>query len=279
MRGMRVGIVVVVAGAVLGAAAYEAPGALAGSARGPAPAHSAAPGTPPAQEVPAAVLIKPPHPSSKAPAAPLRTVSYGRGPVGSKMTTGGRSVALTFDDGPDPVQTPRILDLLAKYHVHATFCLVGRNVQAHPELVRRIVAEGHTVCNHSWKHDEQLGKKSTATIEADLRRTDDAIHAAAPDADILYMRAPGGNFTKPFVAVATKLGMKSLYWSVDPRDWDHSGGESDTAHKARVIAAIHRQTRPGAIILSHDFGQPDTIAAYTQLLPWLTANYSLVRLT
>jgi broad specificity phosphatase PhoE len=73
--------------------------------------------------------------------------------------------------------------------------------------------------------------------------------------------------------------MKSLYWSVDPRDWDHSGGESDPAHEARVIAAIRRQARPGAIILSHDFGQPDTIAAYTQLLPWLTAHYTLIRLT
>jgi peptidoglycan/xylan/chitin deacetylase (PgdA/CDA1 family) len=284
MRGMRVGVVVVVAGAVLGAAAYAAPGALAGAAvaRKPAPAHSAAIGVAPVREAPAAIATKPaPRVTSEAPpsTAPVQTVSYGRGPAGSKMVTGGRGVALTFDDGPDPVQTPRILDLLAKYHVHATFCLVGRNVQAHPELVRRIVAEGHTVCNHSWKHDEQLGKKSPAAIEADLRRTDEAIHAAAPDAKIRYMRAPGGNFTKPFVAVATRLGMKSLYWSVDPRDWDHSGNESDPAHKARVIAAIRKQTRPGAIILSHDFGQPDTIAAYTQLLPWLTANYTLIKLT
>jgi peptidoglycan/xylan/chitin deacetylase (PgdA/CDA1 family) len=283
---MRVGIVVVVAGAVLGAAAYEAPGALAHSAASgaPAPTRSAL------AEVPAAVPVagpakpaattasrsRPPRATSK---PPVTTVSYGRGPAGSKMTTGGHGVALTFDDGPDPVQTPRILDLLAKYHVHATFCLVGRNVQANPDLVRRIVAEGHTVCNHSWKHDEQLGKKSPAAIEADLRATNDAIHAAAPDAKIVFMRAPGGNFTKPFVTVATRLGMKSLYWSVDPRDWDHSGGESDPAHEARVIAAIRRQARPGAIILSHDFGQPDTIAAYTQLLPWLTAHYTLIRLT
>jgi peptidoglycan/xylan/chitin deacetylase (PgdA/CDA1 family) len=159
--------------------------------------------------------------------------------------------------------------------VHATFCLVGRNVQAHPELVRRIVAEGHSVCNHSWTHDEQLGRKSPAVIEEDLERTNAAIHAAAPNARIRYMRAPGGNFTPAFVAVITKLGMKSLYWSVDPRDWDHSGAESDSAHKARVIGAIRGHARPGAIILSHDFGQPDTIAAYTQLLPWLTRNYQL----
>jgi peptidoglycan-N-acetylglucosamine deacetylase len=291
VRGMRVGAVMVIAGAVLGVAAYEAPGALAG----PAPSRSAAPAV---HEVPAAV--PPPRPSSPSPppsspssasprsSPPRRTTKaaahgrgpavHGRGPDGSIMTTGGRTVALTFDDGPDPVQTPRILDLLAKYHVHATFCLVGRNVQAHPELVRRIVAEGHSVCNHSWSHDEQLGRKSPAAIEADLRRTNDAIRAAAAGATIAYMRAPGGNFTPAFVTVIGELGMKSLYWSVDPRDWDHSGGESDTAHKARVSAAIRSHVRPGAIVLSHDFGQPDTIAVYTALMPWLTANYKLVPL-
>jgi peptidoglycan-N-acetylglucosamine deacetylase len=305
VRGMRLGIVAVAAGAVLGVAAYEAPGALAGPAGQPTPAHSAAVGVAPAHhataapggtsahggpavhggtaagDVPATVHSGPATTPPTRPvttATPSRTIPHGQGPAGSLMRTGGRGVALTFDDGPDPVQTPKILDLLAQYHVHATFCLVGTNVRAHPELVRRIVAEGHTVCNHSWNHDEQLGRKSPAAIEADLRRTNEAIHAAAPDARIEYMRAPGGNFTKPFVAVVTKLGMTSLYWSVDPRDWDHSGGESDSAHRARVIAAVTQQCRPGAIILSHDFGQPDTIAAYRQLLPWLTARYQLVPL-
>ena len=200
------------------------------------------------------------------------------GPANSATKTGTAAVALTFDDGPDPVETPKILDLLAQYHIKATFCLVGQNVAAHPDLVRRIVAEGHTLCNHTWKHSLTLGKQKPAAIRADLQRTNDAIRAAAPGAQIKYMRAPGGNFTPNFVRAAADLGMASIYWQVDPRDWDHPAGESDSAHKAKVIAAVKKHVRKGSIVLSHDFGQPDTIAAYRSLIPWLQQRYKLVAL-
>jgi len=194
------------------------------------------------------------------------------------MKTGTSAVALTFDDGPDPVQTPRLLDLLATNHVKATFCLVGQNVAAHPDLVRRIVAEGHTLCNHTWRHSLTLGKQKPAEIRADLQRTNDAIHAAVPGAEIKYMRAPGGNFTPNFVKVAADLGMSSIYWQVDPRDWDHPAGESDAAHRAKVISAVKTQAHPGSIVLSHDYAQPDTIAAYRTLIPWLQHRYQLIPL-
>jgi peptidoglycan/xylan/chitin deacetylase (PgdA/CDA1 family) len=200
------------------------------------------------------------------------------GPADSQMRTRGNAVALTFDDGPDPVQTPKILDLLARYHVTATFCLVGVHVQAHPDLVRRIVAEGHTVCNHTWRHSMTLGRQPASAIRADLRRTNDAIRRAAPGATIKYTRAPGGNFTRAYVTIAAGLGMTSLYWQVDPRDWDHPAGESPAAHRGRVIAAVQRQVRKGSIVLSHDAGQPDTIAAYRTLLPWLKHRYQLTPL-
>jgi peptidoglycan/xylan/chitin deacetylase (PgdA/CDA1 family) len=187
-------------------------------------------------------------------------------------------VALTFDDGPDPAQTPKILDLLARYHVHATFCLVGENAAAFPDLVRRMVAEGHTLCNHTWNHSLTLGKQTPAKIRADLQRTNDAIHQAAPGAPIRYLRAPGGNFTPAFVAAATDLGMTSIYWQVDPRDWDHPTGESPATHRSRVIAAVKHRVHKGSIVLSHDYAQPDTIAAYRTLLPWLKHHYKLIAL-
>jgi peptidoglycan/xylan/chitin deacetylase (PgdA/CDA1 family) len=202
----------------------------------------------------------------------------GSGPAGSVMTTGTSAVALTFDDGPDPVQTPKILDLLAAEHVKATFCLVGQNVAAHPELVARIVAEGHTVCDHSWNHSLTLGKEKPAEIRADLTRTNAAILKAAPDAQIKYMRAPGGNFTPALIKVIAELGMKPIYWQVDPRDWDHPAGESDAAHRTKVITTIKKTVRPGSIILSHDYGQPDTIVAYKSLLPWLEQHFKLIPL-
>ena len=200
------------------------------------------------------------------------------GPANSLMKTGKAGVALTFDDGPDPVQTPKLLDLLAEHGVKATFCLVGRNVAAHPDLVRRIAAEGHTLCNHTWQHSLTLGKKKPAVILADLQRTNNAIRQAVPGAEIKYMRAPGGNFTKRFVAVAADLGMTSIYWQVDPRDWDHPKGETDAAHVTKVVEAVQKRVRKGSIVLSHDYQQPDTITAYEQLIPWLQDRYKLIAL-
>jgi peptidoglycan-N-acetylglucosamine deacetylase len=200
------------------------------------------------------------------------------GPAGSRLTTGTAAVALTFDDGPDPAQTPRMLKLLAQQHVHATFCLVGQNVRRHPELVRQIVAGGHTLCNHTWKHSLTIGKQTPAAIHADLQRTNDAIHRAAPGAAIRYFRAPGGNFTPRLVAAAHRMGMTSIYWKVDPRDWDHPRGESHAAHRARVVRSVERHVGKGAIVLSHDYAQPDTIAAYRTLIPWLRHRYRLIAL-
>ena len=219
--------------------------------------------------------------ASHKPAGPPRENHLGKrtgGPAGSRLSTGTSSVALTFDDGPDPVQTPRMLKLLAQQHVHATFCLVGENVRRHPELVRRIVAGGNTLCNHTWSHSLTIGKKPAADIEADLRRTNDAIHRADPDAKIAYFRAPGGNFTPRLVDTAAALGMTSLYWKVDPRDWDHPEGESDATHQTRVITMVEKHVGRGAIILSHDYNQPDTISAYRTLIPWLRPRYKLIAL-
>ncbi|WP_250001983.1 polysaccharide deacetylase family protein [Actinoplanes sp. M2I2] len=197
------------------------------------------------------------------------------GPGQSLRTTGNETVALTFDDGPDPVQTPRILRLLDRYQVKAVFCVVGAQVERHPEIVRQIVADGHTLCNHTWDHSLTIGKDKPAEIKADLDRTNAAILAADPAAKIPFFRAPGGNFTDRLVGVAGDSGMTSLYWQVDPRDWDHPDKETEPQHIKRVIDDIREQVRPGSIVLSHDFNQPATITAYEQLLPWLTENFAI----
>jgi peptidoglycan/xylan/chitin deacetylase (PgdA/CDA1 family) len=252
----------------------------------PSPSHAASAGKPPkktpvhtvASHGPAGSASGSPSGSSSGPPAALKLGKKTGGPAGSHLSTGTSAVALTFDDGPDPVQTPRMLKLLAQQHVHATFCLIGQNVRRHPELVRRIVAGGNTLCNHTWNHSLTIGKKTAAQIRADLQRTNDAIHQADPKAKIEYFRAPGGNFTPGLVTTARSLGMTSLYWKVDPRDWDHPKGESDAAHKTRVIRTVEKHVGKGAIILSHDYNQPDTIAAYRTLIPWLRHHYRLVAL-
>jgi peptidoglycan/xylan/chitin deacetylase (PgdA/CDA1 family) len=273
-RVVLLGTALLTLGAAGRAAAQEAPrhhphAAPAQSA--PAPAHSPA--------APKHRTASPTAPSH-APATPAGTPLGKKtgGPAGSHLSTGTGAVALTFDDGPDPAQTPKMLKLLAQQHIHATFCLVGKNVQRHPELVRQIVAGGNTLCDHTWSHSLTLGKQSPAKIQADLRRTNDAIRKAAPGAKIKYFRAPGGNFTPRLVAAARQMGMTSLYWKVDPRDWDHPKGESHAAHRAKVINAVEKHVRKGAVILSHDYAQPDTIAAYRVLIPWLRHRYQLIAL-
>nr|BFE68144.1 chitooligosaccharide deacetylase NodB [Actinoplanes digitatis] len=199
----------------------------------------------------------------------------GTGPAKSLRTTGTATVALTFDDGPDPVQTPKILELLAKYQVKATFCLVGEQARKYPDLVRQIAAAGHTLCNHTWNHSLKIGKDKRGKIRADLRRTNDAIRAAVPSAAIPFFRAPGGNFTDALVETAYEDGMTSLYWEVDPRDWEHLEKDDDAAHIDKIVKSVQNEVRPGSIVLSHDFNQPDTIRAYDELLPWLNERFEL----
>jgi peptidoglycan/xylan/chitin deacetylase (PgdA/CDA1 family) len=200
------------------------------------------------------------------------------GPGGTVTRLDGMQVALTFDDGPDPARTPRLLDLLAAVGAKATFCVVGKSVAAHPWVVARIVAEGHTLCNHSWSHRHDLGRQSEADIARELRDTTAAIQAAAPGAPVPYFRAPGGNFTDRLVAVAAAQGMTSLQWTMDTEDWNNAAYPRGSTMINHVIGVVQQYTAPGMIILSHDGGRSDTITAYDTLLPWLSDRFTLVAL-
>lgn len=203
----------------------------------------------------------------------------GHGPGGSFTTTGSNAVALTFDDGPDPKYTMALLDLLKEQGVKATFCVIGTRVKAHPEVVKRIVAEGHTLCNHSWQHLYNLSERDDKYLMWDLQSTNDAIHAAAPDAKVEYFRAPGGFFTPRLVDFATRLGMKPIYWSVDDQCWQTDKYGIGPAMINHITTMVQRDTRPGGIILSHDGGgKPQTIATYRTLLPWLKSKFELIAL-
>lgn len=195
------------------------------------------------------------------------------GPFGSRRFTGTNEVALTFDDGPDPQWTPLVLALLRQYRIKATFCLIGMNVVEFPQLVRTIVAEGHTLCNHSWAHDVALGSKGYDAILADMQRTSDAIHSAAPHAKISYYRQPGGIWTPAIVSAAKSLGMTSLHWDVDPKDWLKPGARA-------ISTVVNSSAIPGAIVLMHDGGgdRRGTVEALRSILPSLTARFPLVAL-
>jgi len=200
------------------------------------------------------------------------------GIAGVMANTESTGVALTFDDGPDPNYTPKILELLRKNNVKATFCLVGVQVKEFPQLVRDIVADGHTLCNHTWKHDTGLGKKSEDAIRADMQKTQDAIQAAAPGATVTYFRHPGGMWTPRAVKVAKELGMASLGWDVDPMGWLSATNGTGPKMCDHILQVVRGGVKPGSIILSHDAGgdRSGTMAAYEILIPELAAKYQLV---
>ncbi|SCL23744.1 Polysaccharide deacetylase [Micromonospora nigra] len=229
----------------------------------PAPSATLSPAPPPPAPKPTRVVR---------PKPPLRALPA-KLPAGLKRTTGVRAVALTFDDGPDPAWTPKVLDRLRAAKVSATFCVVGTQVRRHPELVRRIVREGHQLCNHSWNHDLDLARRPAAQIRADLVRTDRAIRAAVPDAKVPFYRQPGGRWTPEVVAVAKQLGMRSLHWTVDPRDWARPTAPA-------IEKRVHRAARPGAIVLLHDGGgnRAATLAACRRLIADLSGRYGVAQL-
>ncbi|WP_433389141.1 polysaccharide deacetylase family protein [Micromonospora sp. KLBMP9576] len=225
-----------------------------------------------------------PSPVASAPLPPEPTPSVGprptppalvrplpaRLPAGLRRKTGVRTVALTFDDGPHPTWTPQILDRLRAAKVTATFCVLGTKARRHPDLIRRIVREGHQLCNHSWRHDLDLARRPVAEIRRDLDRTNEAIREAVPGAKVPFYRQPGGRWTREVVTVARQLGMRSLHWEVDPRDWS-----KPTA--ATITKRVRAAARPGSVVLLHDGGgdRAATLAASPHLIADLKRRYGV----
>lgn len=164
-----------------------------------------------------------------------------------------RVVALTYDDGPNPPYTGRILDVLESEHVHATFFVVGRAVQAYPAVVQREVRDGDAVGNHTWDH-RHLILMRPSQIRASLEKTDAAIYAAA-HVHTHLMRPPFGARDWIVMQVARKLGYSVVMWSVPlARDWEYP--------PARVIAQrILPKVNDGAIIVLHDGNRGQLCAA------------------
>lgn len=175
----------------------------------------------------------------------------------------GPFIAMTFDDGPSEKLTPGLLDILAAHHIHATFFVIGQNVERYPEILQRAVREGHEIGNHSWSHPA-FGKMSDAAVRREIQKTDDAIRAAIGHAPVL-LRPPYGSITaRQKQWIHSEFGERIILWDVDPLDWKRPG-PSVVEH--RIVSA----TRPGSIILSHDI-HPGTIKAMPETLDQLQAK-------
>jgi peptidoglycan/xylan/chitin deacetylase (PgdA/CDA1 family) len=168
-------------------------------------------------------------------------------------------VALTFDDGPHPKFTPQILDILKAKGVQATFFMLGREAERHPDLVRRVVAEGHIIGNHTWAHPHLQGLAEDR-FTAEIDRTTEVLESISGH-DVVCTRPPYGDAQPDTVARLAAHGQASVVWSADSRDFEKPGADAIIGHSLAGLG-------PGSIILLHDGGgiRDQTIAALPHLI-------------
>ncbi|MDQ0504402.1 polysaccharide deacetylase family protein [Xanthobacter agilis] len=255
-------------------------------AQGSGVSANAATSSDPASRAAAAVAAQPagatgmgaaaaPVPAALAPAtAPTPTTAGMQAPAAMPATghrflaytsanVDGPYIAITFDDGPNPETTPKLLKILEARGIKATFFVVGMRASENPEMLQRMVAAGHEIGNHSWNHP-QLPKVSLAEVDRQLTQTSAAIHAAIGK-DPIYLRPPYGAMTPALRRyIEDKYGLTMVYWSADSLDWKNRDAQA-------IYDKVMAQTRPGGIILMHDI-HATTVAAVPRVLDALLAK-------
>ncbi|MCY0878623.1 MAG: polysaccharide deacetylase family protein [Firmicutes bacterium] len=204
----------------------------------------------------------------------MLTWSWLTGPVTAAPTAPSEPpvIALTFDDGPSPEYTPKILALLTRYHAHATFFVLGSEVARFPKIAREIVQQGSVLANHGYDHVNffQVGVRG---VLRDLERANRLLAQERLPATPFY-RPPFGNANAALVRALNQRGYTVALWSIDTRDWARPGA-------AFITRRVLSEAKPGAIILMHDSGgnRADTVNALAAILPVLESEgYQLVTL-
>ncbi|MEO6846345.1 MAG: polysaccharide deacetylase family protein [Chthoniobacterales bacterium] len=206
--------------------------------------------------------------SSTVSATPAHSSAVPSKPSYASVHVAGPYIAMTFDDGPSKTLTPRLLDILKQRGIKATFFMLGENVEANPDIVKRIAAEGHEVANHSWSHPP-LNKLAAGGLDHEIGDTTTAILNASGTRPVL-LRPPYGATTNTLDHFfKTKYGLQVVLWSVDPLDWKYHDSE-------RVKSVILKETRPGSIILSHDIHKTTVDAMPATLDALLAKGYKFV---
>jgi peptidoglycan/xylan/chitin deacetylase (PgdA/CDA1 family) len=182
------------------------------------------------------------------------------------------AIALTVDDGPDPEYTPKVLRLLDKHRMQASFCVVGAHADAYPKLIRDIARAGHVIVNHSYTHVQPFNHQTQKRVVDEITRTQRAIYRAAKVTPELF-RAPGGAWSPFIYRAVAAYGLTPLDWDVDPLDWEVPGTKN-------IIRAMLK-ARPNDIVLCHDGGgdRIETVRALRKVLPtWKHRGYVTVPL-
>ena len=180
------------------------------------------------------------------------TISQAKVPKGKKL------IALTFDDGPWNGYTKQILDILKKHQVKATFFVVGQVLKSNADVARRIVADGHTIGNHTWHHWYHYFNPQAAAFEID--RTSDLIYKITGAKTTLF-RPPGGMLHNGLAAYARKKNYTVVMWSADSNDYKRPSVPT-------LVNKVVKQATPGGIVLLHDGGgnRSNTVASLVPII-------------
>jgi peptidoglycan-N-acetylglucosamine deacetylase len=175
------------------------------------------------------------------------------------------AVALTIDDGPHPVWTPKILQLLEQHQVPALFCMIGNQVLGHEGVAKSVVQAGHQLANHSWSHPSDLSKLPEDRVHQEIGRAQDKIYSTTGVAPTIF-RSPGGAWSPGLLESIAKARMVPLDWSDDPKDWTRPG--------VPTITAKLEACQAGQILLCHDGGgdRSQTYTALQAVIPALKAR-------
>lgn len=192
---------------------------------------------------------------------------YGRTQL-VKLLANTRKVVLTFDDGPHPKTTPKVLEILRHRRVKAIFFVLGLQAAKYPELIKQIHDEGHIIGNHSYSH-KNLAQQSEAGMREELVRTSrliESITGRRPE----YLRPPYGSMNSKVIEVARQEGMKIMLWTIDPKDWLQKNEKSVLHHIEQQLGMNSGRLRGGALLL-HDI-YPSTVRALEPLLDRLAMH-------
>ncbi len=173
-----------------------------------------------------------------------------------------KEIALTFDDGPDLQFTPKVLDVLKEYNIKATFFLVGFKMQRHPEVVRRIYEEGHSVGNHTFSHPDFNLLTKEEVFEKQIERCE-AVFNELLLIQPTMIRPPYGKIKDEQIKFLGEKGYRIIDWSIDTYDWDEKQNS-----KEEIMERISSYAHEGAIILMHSGGdnKENTIRALPEII-------------
>lgn len=188
-----------------------------------------------------------------------------RGEIVWEVKTNEKLIALTFDDGPDPVDTPAILNLLKQYDAKATFFVIGERAEEYPEIVSQEIESGHEIANHTYSHRFFNRKTQQEKMENEILKAEQVIYKVTGEKPELF-RPPGGYYSERLVETTKKYDYHLIMWSwhQDTEDWKSPG-------VGKIVNKVLNNARNGDIILFHDYvsGKSHTVEALQQILPVL----------